>query len=435
MSSQILITDQLDAPETVLDSGDLDYQPRDGSGLQVLIADNSESALRTTREWFESARFSIISVGSPQAAKLIIDFNVSALDAIVLDGRLTDDYDVKDHSGYELAQETLEQVENPPPIVIYSRYDDGYQFDLDWDKVLFVSKNKDREALVEKVLEQINRQQSYRPRLPARPATSTPPVIVLDTESGSDADRLLTELIKSGINARPCASLSALLDAAPYLPSAMIIIDLDACERVEGIEAIRLLKGSQNPSGQSLYVAALAGSDELRYEAAQVGADLFLVKDSAQIDAMELVIRMAQHKMELERAAAARPLKQLTAHWYEELVRHLKEVRERPAQGMAAPLETVERALNLPFLLPEEQLVLTSLYTQMLAIGGGEADTGTIDLCLEGASMLAHDRAQSADVHEWVERATEHSPDFTFAWFKEEYLEEVFEDDGEEDDD
>lgn len=434
MSSQFLITEQITIPNTDLYSGDFGRQARDDSNLQVLIADNSKTALLTTRDYFESARVNIISVGSPQAAKLIIDFNVSALDAIVLDGRLTDDDDDKDLSGYELAQETLAQVENPPPIFIYSRYDDRHHFALDWDKVIFVSKDDGREVLVEKVLEQINLRLSDTRRLANRPTHSTPPVIVLDTQGG-DAARLQAELINYDIHARTCASLPALLDAAPYLPSAMLIIDLDACEREEGIKAIRSLKEAQDPTGRSLYVAALAGSEDFRYEAAQAGADVFLVKDSAETDAQEIVIRMAQHKMELERAAAAKPLTQLAVRSYEKLVRQLGEVRESHARGMAAPTETVERALNWPFLSPEEQLVLTALYTQMLAIGEREAGTGTIDLCLEGASMLAHDRAERADVYGWLERAWNHSADFAPAWFKEELFEERFEDDTEDGDD
>jgi CheY-like chemotaxis protein len=434
MSSQLLITEQSAILDNEIYSGDLGPQTHYVRKFQVLIAENNEDSMRLTREFFESAGFNIISVGSPQAAKLVIDFNVSALDAIILDGRLTDDDDDRDHSGYELAQETLAQIENPPPIIIYSRYDDRRQFNLNWNKILFVSKDEGRPVLVERVRERINLRLSDTPRLAERPApSSTPPVIVLGAEGGN-ADQLQAELIKCDIYVRTCTNLLALLEAAPYLPSAMFIIDLDACER-EGIEAIRFLKESQDPSGRPFYVAALAGSEELRYEAAQADVDVFLVKDSAETDAQELVIRMAQHKMELERAAAAKTQTQLAVRSYEKLVRQLGEVRESPARGMAAPTETVERALNRPFLSPEEQLVLTALYTQMLAIGEREADTGTIDLCLEGASMLAHDRAQRADVHGWLERAWKHSADFAPAWFKEELFEEMFEDDTEEGDD
>jgi len=215
----------------------------------------------------------------------------------------------------------------------------------------------------------------------------------------------------------------------------MFIIDLDACESAEGVEAIHSLKESQEPVAQLSYVAALASTEEFRYGSAEAGADFFLVKDSAETDALELILRLAQHRMELDRAAAEKTQWQLAVHWYEILVNQLLAIREGRAQSMAASKETVERALNWPFLSPEEQLVLTALYTQMLSIGEREADPGTIDLCLEGAKMLAHDRAESGDVHEWVERATQHSPNFTLAWFREEFLEDVFEDEGEDSDD
>lgn len=426
MSTQLLNND------TELYSRGFDYQTDDVRKFQVLIADNSETALSLTREYFDSAGFNIISVGSPQAAKLVIDFNASVLDAIILDGRLTDDDDDMDRSGYELAQETLARVEDPPPLIIYSRYDDRRQFALDWDKILFVLKEEGRAVLVEKVQEQINLRLSARPRSPERPSPSTQSVVILDARSSGVPNRLQAELMKSGVNARTCESLSALLEAAPYIPSPMLIIDLDLCEYEEGLQAIHSLKESHDPSGQPLYVAALASSEELRYEVTQARADAFLVKDTAETDALELIIRMAQHRMELERVAAANPQAQLAKLGYQKLLRQLGAIRESPAQGMATPMEMVERALNWPFLTPEEQLVLTALYTQMLAIGGSETDTGTIDLCIEGASMLARDRAQSADVHEWIERATLHSPNFTLAWFKEEFLEEMFEDDGEE---
>ncbi len=427
MSTQHLIDP---SQETEFDGGDLG--PHGGGHSrkpQVLIADNSGGALRTTQEFFEDEGVNTIALQSLEAAKLVIFFNIRVLDAIVLDGRLTDDEEPRDRSGYDLALETFNQYEDCPPIIIYSRYDDRPRFDIDWDVIPFVSKDQSRKVLVNTVRERIKRRQldsqSGGPRSADIPAHLSPPYIILDAPGG-DAYRLAAALKRYDIQAHTCPSVSALAEAAPYLPPAMYIIDFGACEREEGMKAIRSLKESRD-SFLPAYVVALADDDEFGYDAAQSGADFFKVKESAETDALELILRMSQHAAQLLQT-------RLVEIRYKQLIRHLRQIRESGAHGMAAPIKTVELTLDGPLLLPEEQLVLTALYTQMLSIGEGEADAGTIELCLEGAEMLANDRGQRSDVHEWVERATQHSPNFTLAWFKEEFLEERYEDDGEEGD-
>ncbi len=433
MSTQNLIDD---FQETEFIGGDLGPGRGHNRKPRVLIADNSASALRTTQEFFDDEGVDTIPLQSREATKLVILFNIRTLDAIVLDGRLTSDDEPRDRSGYDLALETFGRYEDCPPIIIYSMYDDRSQFDIDWNVIPFVLKDQGREVLVNTVRERIKRRRldphSGAPRSADIRADLSPPCIILEAP-GDHAYQLSTALKRYDIQAYTCPSLSALTEAAPYLPPAMYIIDFGACGREEGIKAISFLKEVSDPF-MPAYVAALGDGDECGYDAAQAGADFFKARESAKTDALELILRMSQHKMELERATAASAQSQLAAIRYQELIRHLTEIRESRAHGMAAPIKTIELALDGPFLLPEEQLVLTSLYTQMLSVGEGDADTGTIDLCLEGAKILANGRAQRTDVHEWVERATQHSPDFTLAWFKEEFLEDRYEDDGEDDD-
>ncbi|HEX8501806.1 MAG TPA: hypothetical protein VF659_14580 [Pyrinomonadaceae bacterium] len=379
-----------------------------------------------TRQFFEKEGFLTIPVGTREAAKAILEFNINSLDAVILDVRLTYEDKPEDVSGYELALETLDRFPNDaPPIVMYSLYTDELH---ERDGIIFVSKKERRKVLMEKVMEQINLRRTARRPAP-RPSHANPPVIVLSGQPDG-AERLLAELKRHEVEALPCPGVTAALEVAPHLPSPVFVIDLDACGPGVGLEAIRLLKMTQEAVGHPFYVAALGEREDSRREAAQAGADVFLVKDSAETDALELITRIAQHKIQIERAAATKTQTQLAVRWYEELVRQLRELRKSPARGMGAAAETVQRALNWPFLMPQEQHVLTALYMQMLAAGGRAADPRTIDLCVEGASMLADDRAKGADVKAWSERARRHSPDFTLAWLDEEY----FDDDPEEDD-
>lgn len=403
-------------------------EARGRRGFRILIADNEPYTLRTTKGNFEDMGFDVIAVGSVQAARLVLYFNADALEAIVLDGRLTDDSKEKDRSGYALAEEMLDWFGHFPPVIIFSMYEDR-RGKLKRDGITFVPKPAGYEVLIRTVNDAIQHRRQA-PRRRARVAGAMPPVVIL----GGDADRLREELDKHSLEAQTCTNVGALVEAAPYLPSAIFVVDITGNALQEGLHAIRLLRALREGSGHSFYVLALAGSKEFEQEAERAGSDIFLVTDSAETDALEISARMAQQKRAMERAADEAKKKRLAERFYGDLTKRLQEVRQSPERGMSAPVEVVERALNWPSLTPEEQLVLTSLYTQMLAVGAGAPDEKTVDLCIEGASMLAKDGAQSADVYEWVERASRHSPAFRLAWFREEFLTEVYEDDPEEGD-
>lgn len=397
-----------------------------GRRFRILFADNDRDTRQTIQSYFLDSEFDIITVSSTHAARLIIYFDGESLDAIILDGRLTNDDEPLDRSGYELGEDLVAQLVNLPPIIIHSRYDDRRH---EQNELIFISKFE-KWRIVPLVREEIRRSVRRRRSGPWRASL---PVVIFDDESGA-AEQLRLELARHDIIALPCPDLSAMLEAAPYLPSAMFVIDLDAEEgaRAERLDAVRRLCNLREESGHNFYVTVLAGHGDVIREAEQAGADVPLVKHSAEDDAQEISMVMAQQKMEVDRAAASARQRLLTERWYPRLVDQLNEVRKHPELGMATPAAIVERALNWPLLTPEEQLILTSLYTQMFACGAGAASDEVIDLCIEGASMLANNRAQGADVHEWVERATRRSPDFTLAWFKEQYLKETFDDDEED---
>lgn len=394
--------------------------------FRVLLADNAPLILDTTRDYFENTEFDIITVESAQAARLLINFMAHALDAIVLDGRLTNDADPEDRSGYDLAVEMLDRFGYLPPIIIYSLYLRGEE--LERDGITFVLKDE-TDSIVDAVRAAIVKGR-FRPQRRMSLEGAMPPVVILDDQSGT-ADLLRDELGRHDIDAETCADLEALLEAAPNLQSAMFILDVDGPERAERLEAIRRLKGLP---GQTFYVVALVGREELKQEAAQAGPDVILVKDSAEADALDIVTRMAQHRMAMDRAAAEAAQRRRSRLWYEKLLRQLREVKETPEMGMSAPAETVQQALNAAFLEPAEQFVLVSLHTQMLSSGGGAPDPATIDLCIEGASMLAAGDTSAADARAWLERAQRYSPDFTLSWLDEEFYDDPDEDDDEDDD-
>lgn len=436
---------------TLQDKPHVEYPNRSDSTrdkYQVLIADNSDSALRITREYFEEVGCDTIAVRSREAAKLIIDYNAHDLDAIVLDRRLTRDDDAKDSSGRELARETRREFGELFAIVVYSRQDEGHQSDPDMsaggddppDEIIYMSKEENRGVLVDKVFQRIQRLASSSHRRPRLPIHLPPPVIILE-DVGATSDGLQAELVARNVHARPLANLDDLLIVAHHLPSATFVVDLDACERKggarRGIEAIRSLKSLEGAAKRSFYVAALAGGEEFMSVALEAGADDFLVKDkgSAETDALELDTRMRLHKIESDQTALAKPVTELALIYYKKLVEQLQEIKESPGHGMAAPLRTVGRALDLPSLTPQEQLVLTSLHTQILSVGARAADARTVDLCIEGAMMLANDRASSADVRGWSKRALRHSPDFAPTWVSERAFEELLDNDTEWDDD
>lgn len=410
---------------------------------KVLIADNSESAMLTTKEFFEEARCDVIAVGSREAAKLIIEYTAHELDAVVLDRRLTRDDDAKDNSGHELARETRREFGESFVIVLYSRLDEGLQPGPDGsdspDEIVYISKEEHRGVLVETVIELIRRFASTSHRRPRLPIRLPPPVVILEDAGAAADSSLRAELMALNVHARPLTNLDDLLTVASHLPSASFILDLDACGRgsEKCIEAIREMKGLEDATGRPFYVAALAGGEEFMSEAWEAGADDFLVKDkdSAMTDALQLETRMRLYRIERDQTALTKPVTRLTSIYYKRLVEQLQEIKESPERGMAVPLRTVGLALDLPSLTPPEQLVLTSLDTQMRAVGPRAADDRTIDLCIEGAMMLADERASRADVRGWSERALRHSPDFILAWVSEEAFEELIDNDIEWDDD
>lgn len=251
--------------------------------------------------------------------------------------------------------------------------------------------------------------------------------LVIFEDSLPSAQRLSAELLKWNIVVSAiCDSLPKLREQVSKFSSAMFAIDVDmgANRHEEGIEAIRLLRKAEREFNSSFYVAVLTSHEEFKLKAAQVGANVFLEKSTIQTDALELVTRMLQYQRDMEQIAPDKPQTQLALREYEELARQLKAVKKSPARGLEMPIKTVQRALSWPFLMPNEKLVLTALYTQLRSASEHSVDQKTIDLCLKGVNLLTKDRARNSSVKEWLESARRHSPDFTLSWLDEDFFDE-----------
>jgi DNA-binding NarL/FixJ family response regulator len=239
--------------------------------------------------------------------------------------------------------------------------------------------------------------------------------------------RLKEELAKWKVPAVICKTMSELQRVVPTLRSCMFAIDIDmgASRRREGFEAIRYLKGA-SVAGSSFYIAALTSHVEYKFEASKAGVDAFVVKTSTETDALELITRLSAHIIEREKESAYVPQSLLAEREYGEIRRQLSAVKRNPKRRLATPLDTIQRALNWPFLFPNEQLILSALFEQVSsAQETGKFDKKIASLCLEGVAMLLDARAQNSPVEDWLLRAKKTSASFTLNWMDEEIFDEA----------
>lgn len=392
--------------------------------LQILIAENDANFLATTTEFLED-KFETISAKNPDEAKLVVQNN-PLLAALVIDRRLRDDRDSTDQSGWDVALEARENGPARAPIIMYSTFEPTSKSVLEppgqpamghLPRISDLSKGAGLEALKGKILEEIHLNLREASDLRDIPRYHQPPIITFAPHNGV---KDLTEILKkAGETAEISADLAELKTAATIYPSAMFVVDV--VDDV-GIDAIRLLHQSQDISSQNFYIVARTSADEFRNRATQAGVNAFVTKHSPQMDALEVIMRMSEYKIEIEKATAAKPQTQLALLQYGELLTQLREARRSSEYNISAALDIVRKALNWPLLVPEEKLVLTSLYLRMLAASETGLNTEELDICIDGASMLAKDRAATGNVQEWIERARNHSSDFSLGWADEDSL-------------
>ena len=405
---------------------------------EILIAENNQHTLRTTTRVFASKGFEPIPARNLQEARQFAYEMNERLAAIVLDNRLNNDSDVRDRSGVELAYE-LRSKGVTHPIVIYTTFIDsrGHAMgvpspSINGDPVDFptVSKRDGPIKLVETVSKEISLYRSSATSVVEVVARPEPPVVVFGARSRTTA-QLMKELQNWELKTSLHTDLAALRNAAAGLRAALFAVFLDGRKHAESIEAIRFLGKFRKTSGRPFYIAAFGAREGSRRQADEAGADITVRRVSADVDAGELAIRMSQLNVMMDKAEGEERQARHALQLYKDLGRQLTALKEAPRSGMSTPLDIVEHAMGWPFLRPGEKLVLSSLYTRMLAAEGDGADAETLDLCVQGADLLARNRASGVDVQAWADRVRRHPSDFTLSWLDEEF----YDDDGGEESD
>jgi ActR/RegA family two-component response regulator len=262
-------------------------------------------------------------------------------------------------------------------------------------------------------------------------AAAIPVVIMDDVEQ--DAANLSDELKKQKVVTHLCKDMQELLSFATYLDKAMFVVDLDmgTNRRQEGLVAIKRLRQLQqqlqsSDNTQSFYIAALTTHAELEQEAVEAGADTFIIKGNARNDALELLLRLSAHSIAVERKWIDPIQRELADREYDNLRRQLTHYRNSK-QGLRSCITTVRRALNWPFLLPNELIILSAIDEQLrMAQQGGELEDNILDLCLEGVDILAGDHR--IVVRDWIQRTRKASASIIFTWLEGEELDEDEED-------
>lgn len=365
--------------------------------LQVIVAENDPETMRTTVDALED-QFQVIEASNPVEARNALD-NHPVVAAVLVDGRLYDDYDPKDRSGWDFAAELKSTGAAHAAIIMYT------QFKPVSEDIACLEKDVESDELVNKILDEIRLKVKQETNLEDIPRYHQPPLLAYAPNNGIGP--IADELKKRGQQTEIIERLDQLKTALNLHPSAMIAIDVS---NQAGIEAIDVVQTQRSNSDQNFYIAALTPGNEISPDLLHAGVNAVVTKDSPQSVASEIMVCKGEFLIELAR-------KQLAFRRYRELVTQLTEARNSDSHDVTKALQIVQRALDWPYLMTYEKVILTALYCRLLAVPEAPMDPKTFDLCIEGASMLAKDRASSGDVRDWSERAGQHSPHFSMTLF------------------
>jgi response regulator RpfG family c-di-GMP phosphodiesterase len=226
---------------------------------------------------------------------------------------------------------------------------------------------------------------------------------------------LTQELQKRSVPIHFCRNKEELIGAVEDLECASIFLDVDmgTSRRREGLDAALHLKQMPPKKRGALYVAILTSHREYHEEASRAGVDAFIIKTNPITDALELMIRLANHAIEVSRLQAEPIQSELAEREYENLLRQMKGQRD----NLLIPLGTLRRALNWPFLEEGERCVLAALEEQLdSAESRGVIDDDSLAICISGAELLATDRARSEARFDWIKRLRMRFPGGVFRW-------------------
>ena len=387
--------------------------------LQILVAENDLETLETTIEALES-EFEIIRAKSLDEAREAANSNPE-LAAILMDGRLERDHDQKDRSGWELADELQATGIARAPIIIYSQFEETRDNDVargaeglvqQIPRITYLGKEVEGADLTKRILEEIHLNVKQL-NVEEIPRYHQPPILAFAHNGRNNGFKVIAdELKKKGEPTQVLDNLDELKSAMNLHLSAMFAVDVTS---QIGLEAINVLHTKRSNLNQNFYIAALTSGDEIRPDVLRADIDAFVTKDSPQTVASEIMVRKAEFKIEIER-------KQLALRQYRKLVSQLEKAKGSNSQEVSAALHTVQRALDWPFLLSSEKVILTSLYLQLLHATKAGMRANIWDICIEGTRMLAQDRAAGADVKDWIERARRSSAEIALTWMDDDAL-------------
>lgn len=258
--------------------------------------------------------------------------------------------------------------------------------------------------------------------------TDDMPVVIME-DMAIAGENLKKELMKRNVIVYLCVSVVELMTVASDLSRAMFAVDINMGKDRddEGIVAIERLKALSRKRGHDFYVAALTSHAERQKAASRAGVDAFLVKQSPVTDALELVTRLSAHKIEDEKRKAQKMQAELAKEEYSTLFRQLNLLKKKKyKQSISIPATTLTRALNWPFLLPNEKLVLAALNERFQhAQSEGVMDQRSLDLCLKGVKLLVKNRAEdSHSVSDWIARVQQQPDLFIMPWVGNEDLDD-----------
>jgi hypothetical protein len=223
---------------------------------------------------------------------------------------------------------------------------------------------------------------------------------------------------------RLCASIEEVRQLVEELknslsPEIVFILDIDlGRERErEGLDAIRELNVLRAAYSLPFYIAVLTSHSEFEADAAEAGADVFLVKESHTIDALELLARLESRAVDRMSAVARETQTQLAQREYKELRRRLTKLKEGKIEYLSESIASIRRGLSWPLLPPEDQMILSMLSGPLSrAERNGQIQPTVVDLAIEGIDLLRHERPEEQELIDWAARIKAVCSDALIPW-------------------
>ena len=255
--------------------------------------------------------------------------------------------------------------------------------------------------------------------------------VVIMEDDKLEGELLAKELSELNFAPQMCGDIKGLIEIAKSKYDCTFVLDIDmgARRNREGIAATRQLKALASQRHVLLRVLALTSHDDLCEEAASAGADAFVVKETRKRDALEIITRALQWKIDRDASTADAQQAQLAGLGYADLERQLKKNKTPTDASIRIALTSVRKSMRWPRLLENEQMIL-SVLEQLLAKSQetSDLDLKVLELCLAGVVMLKTDRARNQPISDWLMQVQLSSNDPILRWLEDETMEDSSDD-------